>query len=193
MSRKTIQIIPENDYSVISLHYVEGRIAELPEYQRQIINRWEAADKILMKFPKKSVAARKLQAKFPEISIRQAQQDIDDACKFWNIHKKADKGFLYRFLVEHLTETLANQAVPYLVKAKYAAVMQKLHDSIEEESIDPKLMEKNTVNIQFNINNNNIIFSEKELNIIPLAIRQKLLALTQNTITETDAIEIMNS
>ena len=193
MSRTAIQVIPESDYSIISLHYVEGRIAELPEHQRKIIERWQAADRILMKFPKKSVAARKLQAKYPEISIRQAQNDIDEACKFWNVHIKPDKGFLYRFLVDHISDCMVNPAVPYHIKVKYTAIWERLHSNVEEAAIDPKLMEKNTVNIQFNINNNNILFSEKELNSIPVSLRQKILSLTQNTITEADAVEIMNT
>jgi hypothetical protein len=192
--RPAIETTASKDFSLISEYYVTGKSEKLPEHHKRILDRWRSADRILMKFPKKSIAARKLQAEFPEISIRQAQIDIDNACKFWNIVNPADKGFLQRWLIDNLQNSILSASTSDLAKARDRATLERLISAIKDESIDPKLMEKNTVNIQFNINNNNnIIFSEKELNTIPLAIRQKLLSLTQNTITETDAIEIMNS
>jgi hypothetical protein len=191
--KTAIETIANNDFSLISEYYVTGSSTELSEHHKRILDRWRAADRILMKFPKKSIAARKLQAEFMEISIRQAQIDIDNACKFWNIVNPADKGFLQRWLIDNLQNSIMSAATPELAKARDRATLERLISAIKDENIDPKLMEKNTVNIQFNINQNNIVFSEKELNTIPLAIRQKLLSLTQNTITESDAIEIMNS
>jgi hypothetical protein len=69
-----------------------------------------------MKFSKKSIAARKLQAEFIEISIRQAQIDIDNACKFWNIVNPADKGFLQRWLIDNLQNSIMNPATPEVAK-----------------------------------------------------------------------------
>ena len=191
--RQAIENIADKDFSVISQYYVAGNSEELSDYHKHILDRWRTADAILMKFPKKSIAARKLQAKYPEISIRQAQIDIDNACKFWNIVNPADKGFLLRWLIDSLQNSILSPTTPEVVKAKDRATLERLISSIQEETIDPKLMEKSTVNIQFNINNNNIIFTEKELNAIPINLRQKLLSLTANEITEADAIEIINS
>jgi len=191
--RDAIDTIAEKNFSLISEHYVAGKADLLPDYAKEILDRWRDADRILMKFPKKSIAAQKLRAIYPDISIRQAYIDIDNACKFWNIHKPADKGFLQRFLIDFLTGGIVSNAVPDSTKAKYAATLERLQSSIEAEPIDPRLMEKNTINIQFNINKNNIIFSEKELNMIPKTIRQKLLNLTANDITEDQAAEILNS
>jgi len=191
--KKSVVTIGEDIYSLISEHYASGKQDELPDYAKKVLERWQDADRILMKFPQKSVAARKLIAKYPEISVRQAQNDINDACKFWNLNNPTDKCFLQRFLINHITSSIVNPSVPFAIKAKYAATLERLQSAIGDEQIDPKLMEKNTVNIQFNFNQNNIVFSEQELNTIPLPIRQKLLALTQNTITEAEAVEIINT
>ena len=191
--RDAVSTIADKDFSLISEHYVAGKADLLPDYAKEILDRWRDADRILMRFPKKSIAAQKLRAIYPQITVRQAYIDLDNACKFWNIHKPADKGFLQRFLIDFLTSSIASNAVHESVKAKYAATLERLQSSIETEPIDPKLMEKNTINIQFNINKNNITFSEKELNMIPKSIRQKLLNLTANEITEDHAIEILNS
>jgi hypothetical protein len=191
--RPAIETTANKDFSLISEYYVTGNSTELSEYHKQILNRWRAADRILMKFPKKSIAARKLQAEFPEISLQHAFVDINNACKFWNIVNPSDKSFLQRWLIDNLQNSIMNPATPETAKAKDRSTLERIITSINDEIIDPKLMEKNTVNIQFYINNNNITLSEKELNSIPVPIRQKLLALTQNTINETDAIEIMNS
>jgi hypothetical protein len=189
--RQAIETVSSKDFSVISEYYITKSSEKLSEHHQKILNRWQAADRILMKFPTKSIAARKLQAQFPEISIRQAQVDIDNACKFWNLVSPADKGFLIRFLIEHIVNAIKKDEVSHAIKVKYVSILERLQESIQEEQIDPKLMEKNTVNIQFNISGNNIVFSEKELNTIPKNIRQKLLSLTSSDITEADAIEIL--
>jgi len=193
MSRIGIDEAASKDFSEISEYYASGSSKELPQYLQNILKRWRSANDILMKFTKKSVAVRKLQALYPDITLRQAYIDIENACKFWNIHDKKDKDFLYRFLVENLMESITNKSTPDIVKSKNYATLQKLYASIESDPIDPKFMEKSTVNIQFNINQNNILFSEKEIASLPAEIRQKLLALTQSTINEENAIEIMQS
>ena len=193
MSKLSIIEKANQDFSAISQYYTSRDSIVLSEEQQRILNRWQSADKILMKFPKKSIAARRLQALYPDISLRQAQIDIDNACKFWNLVKPADKGFLQRWFLEFLLDKLASIAVPEAAKAKYAATLERLIAGIAEEKLDPKLMEKNTVNIQFNVNHNSFTLSEKDLKNIPTDIRQKLLQLTSTEIDESEAIEIMES
>jgi hypothetical protein len=193
MSRIALETTSDKEFSLISEYYVSGKSEDLPEYLQKILDRWRAADRILMKFPRKSVAARKLQVEFPNISIRQAQHDLNNACKFWNINTQTDKNFLYRFLVTHLTESIVSASTPDFIKSKDKATLAKLYASIEADPIDPKFMEKSTVNIQFNLNQNNIYFTEQELKSLPIPIRQKIMALTQTAITEDETVEIMNN
>jgi hypothetical protein len=193
MSKQATELAIIDDFSAISQYYTSGKSDELPDYQKEILDRWRSANKILMKFPKKSIAARRLQALYPNITIRQAQIDIDNACKFWNLVDPADKGFLQRWLIDFLSNKMGSNSIPEAIKAKYAATFEKLVSSIEEAKLDPKLMEKNNIYIQLNVNNNNINLTEKEIQALPRNIRAKILTLGSGEINEDEAIEIMNS
>jgi hypothetical protein len=192
MSRTSIENIADKDFEEISNYYVSGSSEKLSEAQQLMLNRWRAAANILKKFPQKSIAARKLALLF-QISTRQAQIDIDNATKFWNLVNPTDKAFLQQWLIDFLWTKLSAKSVSEQTKAKYSATLERLISNIETEKLDPKLMEKNTVNIQFNVQNNQISLSEDDLKHIPESLKRKILALTTSEITEDNATEIMNS
>jgi hypothetical protein len=192
MSRTSIEYIADKDFEEISNYYVSGSSEKLSDAQQLMLNRWRAAANILKKFPQKSIAARKLAPLF-QISVRQAQIDIDNATKFWNLVNPTDKAFLQQWLIDFLLIKLAGKSVSEQTKAKYSATLERLIANIETEKLDPKLMEKNTVNIQFNVQNNHISLSEDDLKHIPESLKRKILALTASEITEDIALDIINS
>ena len=82
--RTSIEQIRENDFEAISEYYTTGSSTALTEQQQRILERLRTAHAVMRKYPRKSVAALKLQARFPEISREQAYCDIRNACRLWN-------------------------------------------------------------------------------------------------------------
>ncbi|MDL2297251.1 hypothetical protein LJC37_04770, partial [Bacteroidales bacterium OttesenSCG-928-E04] len=62
----------ESDFEAISLYYSTGESEALTDKQKEILDRLRTAHAILRKYPRKSVAALKLQARYPNISKEQA-------------------------------------------------------------------------------------------------------------------------
>ena len=62
-----------------------------------------------------------------------------------------------------------------------------------DNTIDPKVMESNTVYIQVNVNGHSVPLSEAELEQIPMAVRQKLLASIGGNIDEQGAVKLLES
>ena len=65
--------------------------------------------------------------------------------------------------------------------------------SMPEQQVDPKLMEKNTVYIQVNIGGRSVPLSEEDLEQIPMAVRQKLLASLSGNIDDQEAVRLLES
>jgi hypothetical protein len=193
MSRIALDQVSDKDFDAISQYYVSGSSERLSIEHQQILDRWRAAADILRKFPTKAIAVRKLVALFPDITIRQAHIDINNATKFWNIINPTDKLFLQSWLTDFLLKKLTSESVSEPIKAKYSATLERLISSIQEEKLDPKFMEQNVINIQFNIAKSDITFSEHDLKMLPKHLKEKILSLTHTEISETDAIEIINS
>ena len=92
--RTSIEQIRENDFETISEYFTTGNSTALTEQQQRILERLRTAHAVMRKYPRKSVAALKLQARFPEISREQAYCDIRNACRLWNKYDPVDRDFL---------------------------------------------------------------------------------------------------
>jgi hypothetical protein len=180
-----------DDYEEIINYVRNGSAGELSPEKREILERWQVAATILRQYPTKMEAARRLRARFPHISIRQAQIDIDNGCKFWNINNKIDWEWIEGLLIEKLLLGIS-QTNPGLAQAKYLNTLKDLLLERQEVPIDPKLIEKNIINIQFNLNGNTISLSREALNKLPDAMKYTLLQGIPNEITEEQAAEIIN-
>ena len=66
--RTSIEKIRETDFEAVSEYFTTGNTTALTETQQRILERLRTAHAIMRKYPRKSVAALKLQARFPEIS-----------------------------------------------------------------------------------------------------------------------------
>lgn len=193
--KKSLETVVKDDFDEISAYYVNGKSSKLTESQQKILERWRAVDGILRKFPTKSIAVRKLVARYPEISERQARIDIDNACKFWDLHNRVDKDFINRWFVEKLLSEIANKFSSQVVRAKNLATLGRYIENMPEDVINPKYFENNSTYIQININQNTVNLSEKDLINFPKNVREKLLGIVNNSneITEDIASEIMDS
>ena len=191
--RNSIEKIRENDFEAISEYFTTGSSGGLTEAQQRILERLRTAHAIMRKYPRKSVAALKLQARFPEISREQAYCDIRNACRLWNKYDPVDRDFLEGWFLDWLMREIADPATSDNARAKDLATLQKFLSQLPPQKIDPKLMESNQIFVQFNINNKQVRIPEAVLMKLPLDIRRQLLGSLDDEITEETACEIINS
>lgn len=191
--RTSIERVREEDFEAISQYYTTGQSEALTERQQHILERLRTAHAILRKYPRKSVAALKLRARFPEISREQAFCDLRNACRLWNKYDPVDRDFLEGWFLDWLMKEIANPATSDAARAKNLATLQKYLSQLPPQKIDPKLMEANQIFVQFNINNRHVSIPENVLLKLPLDVRRQLLGSLDDEITEEDACQILES
>ena len=156
-SNMSIERIEETDFEAISKYYDSGESNLLSKDQKKILDRMRSAHNILMKYPRKRIAMKKLRLLYPEISERQAMRDLSFAMKLWNKYDPIDTDFNERYWLELILKELSDPLSPPIVRAKNLATFQKYLATVPPEKIDPKLMESNSIYIQFNVNNQKIM------------------------------------
>ena len=191
--RTSIERVREEDFEAISQYYTTGQSEALTERQQHILERLRTAHAILRKYPRKSVAALKLRARFPNISREQAFCDLRNACRLWNKYDPVDRDFLEGWFLDWLMKEIANPATSDAARAKNLATLQKYLSQLPPQKIDPKLMEANQIFVQFNINNRHVSIPENVLLKLPLDVRRQLLGSLDDEITEEDACQILES
>ena len=191
--RASIEQVRENDFEAITEYLTTGNSTALTEQQQRILERLRTAHAVMRKYPRKSVAVLKLQARFPEISKEQAYCDIRNACRLWNKYDPVDRDFLEGWFLDWLMREIADPATSDGARAKNLATLQKFLSQLPPQKIDPKLMEANQIYVQFNINNKQVKIPETVLMKLPDDIRRQLLGSLDDEITEETACEIINS
>lgn len=191
--RTSIERVREEDFEAISQYYTTGQSEALTERQQHILERLRTAHAILRKYPRKSVAALKLRARFPDISREQAFCDLRNACRLWNKYDPVDRDFLEGWFLDWLMKEIANPATSDAARAKNLATLQKYLSQLPPQKIDPKLMEANQIFVQFNINNRHVSIPENVLLKLPFDVRRQLLGSLDDEITEEDACQILES
>ncbi|MBR3577370.1 MAG: hypothetical protein IKN98_01165 [Bacteroidales bacterium] len=191
--RTSIEKIRETDFEAVSEYFTTGNTTALTETQQRILERLRTAHAIMRKYPRKSVAALKLQARFPEISKEQAYCDIRNACRLWNKYDPVDRDFLEGWFLDWLMREISDPSTSDNARAKNLATLQKFLSQLPPQKIDPKLMETNQIYVQFNINNKQVKIPETVLMKLPDDIRRQLLGSLDDEITEETACEIINS
>ena len=191
--RTSIEKIRETDFEAVSEYFTTGSTTALTETQQRILERLRTAHAIMRKYPRKSVAALKLQARFPEISKEQAYCDIRNACRLWNKYDPVDRDFLEGWFLDWLMREISDPSTSDNARAKNLATLQKFLSQLPPQKIDPKLMETNQIYVQFNINNHQVKIPETVLMKLPDDIRRQLLGSLDDEITEETACEIINS
>lgn len=191
--KRSIGQLREDDFAAISQYYSTGESTALTEKQQEILERLRTAHAILRKYPRKSVAALKLQARYPDLSREQAFVDIRNACHLWNKYDPIDRDFLEGWFLDWLMKEIANPACSDTARAKNMSTLQKylaLHPPVK---IDPKLMESNQIFIQFNVNGKTLSLSEDLIAKLPMEMRRQFMDISNDEIGEDTAYEIINS
>ena len=192
MPKPSLIQVANEQYEKISEYYLTGREDMLNSEQIAILDRWKSAYGILKDNPIKHVAIAKLRALYP-ISETQAAADVNNAMKFWSKNNKIDRDFLDAWFINKLLQEITDDDKDEHAKAKNLATLQKYLQTMPAQEIDPRHIEKNNVNICFNIANQNIIINEKELHKLPQGDVTRLLDSLSHEITDVEAEEIMDS
>jgi hypothetical protein len=190
---KALSKINEENYQAIVLYCSGTDNVELSDTQKRILDRWREAHHILRKHPRKSVAAKMLQSLYPELSTQQAWLDVESAMRLWNLTEKQDREFLDIWYVNALLKEIENPASPPAVRAKNLQTLGAWLKNLPPVSIDPRLAEKNQVNIVFNVDNRSVNFTEAELLRLKLKDRERLLSSIPSNLDEAQAAEILES
>ena len=159
-----MKALEDQDYETIKSYILEGNESTLPLRQREMLNRWVSASKLLEKNPvtKNAVAILQLWRNW-------LLNDIIELCQ-----KAKDTG--------NLKAWAAAQA--NLIKALGEA---------PENNIDPRLLEKHQIVIPIQVNNNTYNLDLNKFLNIPIDQRTRIADALINPATDDDITEIMNS
>ncbi|MCR5709661.1 MAG: hypothetical protein K6G79_04180 [Bacteroidales bacterium] len=191
--KKSLAQTNDENYQAIALYYSGTTDVELREDQKAILERWRTAHAILRKYPRPYVAAKMLQSRYPEISLAQARVDIQSATRLWNVSEKVDRDFIESWFVDTLLKEISNQGASEAVKARNLQTLGAWLKAQPPVEIDPHLVERNQINIVFNTDNRQIVYSEADIMRLKPADRERLLGSMPNSLTEAQAAEILNS
>jgi hypothetical protein len=178
---RSIDSLREDDFTAISEYYSTGESVALTEKQQEILERLRTAHAILRKYPRKSVAILKLQARYPDLSREQAFVDVRNACRLWNKYDPIDRDFLEGWFLDWLMKEIANPASSDTARAKNMSTLQKylaLHPPVQ---IDPRLMESNQIFIQFNVNGRTMTLPIMPVKAVCIVTKAKPLKKTSRT------------
>ncbi len=191
--KKSLAQTNDENYQAIALYYSGTTDVELREDQKAILERWRTAHAILRKYPRPYVAAKMLQSRYPEISLAQARVDIQSATRLWNVSEKVDRDFIESWFVDTLLKEISNPGASEAVKARNLQTLGAWLKAQPPVEIDPHLVERNQINIVFNTDNRQIVYSEANIMRLKPADRERLLGSMPNSLTEAQAAEILNS
>lgn len=191
--KKSLAQTNDENYQAIALYYSGTTDVELRDDQKAILERWRTAHAILRKYPRPYVAAKMLQSRYPDISLAQARVDIQSATRLWNVSEKVDRDFIESWFVDTLLKEISNPGASEAVKARNLQTLGAWLKAQPPVEIDPHLVERNQINIVFNTDNRQIVYSEADIMRLKPADRDRLLGSMPNSLTEAQAAEILNS
>lgn len=194
MAKTSIEEKAEKNYDAIVLHYTGADSSiVLNEEQQRMLDRWRTAHAILRKYPRKHIAAKMLQSRYPGLSIQHALVDVNQAARLWNITDKVDRDFIEGWFIDKiLAEITRKDSTPQAI-AQNLKTLKDYILAMPQVQADPRLMEKNDIKVVFNVGSQNVQFSEEELTKMPTQLRERILSSMNSTIGEEQAAQIIES
>lgn len=189
---KSLESVSNLNFDVIKEYLNTGSSGALSEEYQRMLDICLDCYQMLKKYPQRNICIRRLMIQ-RELAYNTACKYVDFARATWGNYVDLKRDFLETFFMEKLLAEISDPDASDQSKAKNLATLQRHLEAMPEQKVDPKLMEKNTVYIQVNINGTVSRLSEDELEQIPVGIRQKLLAMMSGEITEDGAVELLES
>lgn len=191
---QTKKALELQNHDLILNHILDPDSSELPAELQEQFNRVKSAAQMLDSLHPSSVIAR-MQAKY-NVSTNTARKDIKLAQELFKSRHTFDWDYWQQWQIKDLVDEIRTAKLTGNHKARIAA-HKVLKDVIGEKTVteeDPKRMEKNVFYIQLN-NNGTIVNMDmnKLKGLSQDEIRDVVQAITANTETDDQVIEILNT
>ncbi len=197
MSRIALE---DTRYEDIKAYALNPDAAELSAEKKELLDRVISASKILDKNPIQKQAVALHQQKYPDISRRQAYEDLRFAVKMFNTLQTFDfdlwRTWLLNDIVRNIESCRNGKSVKdrAVIAAEHANLLRVIGDK-PEDLPDPKRNEKHEFYILIQNDNRQVKVDLNKLKDLPAAALQELNKAIYggNEITDIDAEEIMKS
>jgi hypothetical protein len=161
---------------------------------KEIYERWDFCDNQLRKYGKQRDIESMMKAKFPNISIRQIQRDIENTRRLFSSITTINKDYEKLFLLEDIKETILEAKRTGNLKARAAAQknMYLVLGLNKDDEIDLSKLENHEYYLT--IGTKDAILKIDLLNIheMPLTARKRVSDMLESEITEAEAMQILN-
>lgn len=187
--------LEDQDYENIKAYLLEGNEMALPVHQREALDRWVSASKLLQKNPVMKNAVVILQAQHPGLSRTQAYEDCRNAVRLFNTKQDFDFDLWRTWLLSDIVDLCKKAKDTGDLKA-WAAAQANLIKALGEapaQDIDPRLIEKNQVTVNIQVNNNDFNIPLNKFLSLPIDQRNRISDVLINPATDDDITDIMNS
>ena len=197
MSRIALE---NTNFELIKAHILDPENSPLSNDKRQQLIRVISAAKVLDKHPVHKQAVAIHQQKFPDISSRQAYEDLRFAVKIFNTFHNFDYDFWHSWIINDIVRNidscrLRNNAADRKNIAIEHANLIKVIGPAPEDLPDPGRNEKHQFYILIKNNNQNIKVDINSLKDLPTAALKELNRAIYggNEITDIEAEELMKT
>ena len=189
---KSLESVSDANFEVVREYINTGNSRALDEEHKRMLDICVFCYGLLRDFPQRNVCIRKLMAA-KNMPFTTAARYVDFTRQTWGNYVDYRREFLEVFFLEKLMAEIASPDASEAVRAKNLATLQKYLDNRPADNIDPKLMEKNTVNIQVNLGTKSFVLNQAMLAALPVAVRQQILAAIDDTVDDAGAEALLNS
>lgn len=197
MSRQALE---DTKYQDIKSYILDPESSSLSEEKKEMLERLISAAKILDKNPIQKQAVNLHRQKYPDISQRQAYEDLRISIRLFNTLHTFDYDFWHTWLINDIVQNILDCRAKHNDKDRRIIAMEhanllKVIGEKPEEPPDPERNEKHQFYILIQNDNRTIKVDLNNLQDLPTAaLRELNRAIYGGTeITEDDAEEIMKS
>lgn len=189
---KSLESVNDLNFEVVKSYLNGGVSGVLSDEHKRMLDICLDCYAMLKKYPQRNVCISRLMVQ-QGLSYNTAAKYVDFARNTWGSYVDLKRDFLETFFVEKLLEEISDKDASEASRAKNLATLQKHLENMPEQRVDPKLMEKNTVLIQVNINGRMIPLPERLLERIPMDVRQEFLSALSGGVDDDTSVKLLES
>ena len=189
---KSLESISDANFEAVRDYINTGNSRALNDEHKHMLDICVFCYGLLRDFPQRNVCIRKLMAA-KGLPYTTAARYVDFTRQTWGNYVDYRREFLEVFFLEKLMAEISSPDASEAVRSKNLATLQKYLDNRPADNIDPKLMEKNTVNIQVNLGAKHFVLNQSMLAALPVAVRQQILAAIDDTVDDAGAEALLES
>lgn len=189
---KSLETVCDLNFEVVKSYLNGGVSGVLSEEYKRMLDICLDCYALLKKYPQRNICIRRLMIQ-QGLAYNTAVKYVDFARNTWGSYVDLKRDFLETFFMEKLLEEISDSDASEAVRAKNLATLQKHLENMPEQKVDPKLMEKNTVFIQVNINGRMMPLPEHLLERIPIEVRQEFLSALGGEVDDDTSVKLLES